>query len=270
MIHNIRFREFVYESENLDELTQAIYNIFPDAEIESEDAEGLMEDKIIILSGVVDKKRQTKAFFNLLLELDQNQLDKLNNDLERKVDDKGNLFLRLSKEDAVDEKITIVDSGDSIHLKVKIAAYPAKKEIAIKKVREAIENNWLHLYITYFLYNNQSIKVSGYMKDEVFYGKGIHELEGEYPDLYDLVKNISELVYDGHALDYKTQKLIAIGITASRADPRATKKQIKSGMQELDITKEEIMDVLKIVLLTSGMPAFSKAVQILNSVIETQ
>ncbi len=66
MIHNIRFREFVYESENLDELTQAIYNIFPDAEIESEDAEGLMEDKIIILSGVVDKKRQTKAFFNFL------------------------------------------------------------------------------------------------------------------------------------------------------------------------------------------------------------
>ena len=64
--------------------------------------------------------------------------------------------------------------------------------------------------------------------------------------------------------------LIAIGITASRADPRATKKQIKSGMKELDITKEEIMDVLKIVLLTSGMPAFSKAVQILNSVIETQ
>lgn len=62
MIHNIRFREFVYESENLDELTQAIYNIFPDAEIKSEDAEGLMEDKIIILSGVVDKKRQTKAF----------------------------------------------------------------------------------------------------------------------------------------------------------------------------------------------------------------
>ena len=41
-------------------------------------------------------------------------------------------------------------------------------------------------------------------------------------------------------------------------------------MKELDITKEEIMDVLKIVLLTSGMPAFSKAVHILNSVIETQ
>ena len=31
------------------------------------------------------------------------------------------------------------------------------------------------------------------MKDEVFYGKGIHELEGEYPDLYELVKNISDV-----------------------------------------------------------------------------
>ena len=50
-------------------------------------------------------------------------------------------FYDYLEEDAVDEKITIVDSGDSIHLKVKIAAYPAKKEIAIKKVREAIENN---------------------------------------------------------------------------------------------------------------------------------
>ena len=141
MIHNIRFREFVYEAENLNELTQAIYNILPDAEIETEEAEGLMEDKIIILSGVVDKKRHTKAFFNLLLELDQNQLDKLNNDLERKVDDKGNLFLRLSKEDAINENIKIVDSGDAIHLKVKIAAYPAKKDVAINKVRQAIENN---------------------------------------------------------------------------------------------------------------------------------
>ena len=58
---------------------------------------------------------------------------------EPKVDENGNLFLRLSKEDAIDEKINIVDSGDSIHLKIKIAAYPAKKEVAINKLKEAID-----------------------------------------------------------------------------------------------------------------------------------
>lgn len=139
MIHNIRFREFVYEDEDLDELKQAILNIFPDAEIEIEEAEGLTENRILILTGVISKKRQTKDFFNKLLELNSKVLDKLINDLDKKVDENGNLFLRLSKEDAIDEKINIVDSGDSIHLKIKIAAYPAKKEVAINKLKEAID-----------------------------------------------------------------------------------------------------------------------------------
>ena len=136
MIHNIKFRVFVYENEDVDELSQAILNILPEAEIEAEEAEGLTEDKIIILSGTVSKKRYTKEFFYLLL--DSVDFDKLNDDLERKMDEKGNWFLRFDKEDAIDEKMTIKDSGDSIHLKIKIAAYPAKKEIAVDKVREAI------------------------------------------------------------------------------------------------------------------------------------
>ena len=139
MIHNIKFRVFVYENEDAEELSQAILNILPEAEIEAEEAEGLTEDKIIILSGVVSKKRYTKAFFNLLLE--SVDLDKLNNDLERKIDEKGNWFLRFDKSDALDEIWTIKDSGDSIHLKVKIAAFPAKKQIAVDKVREAILND---------------------------------------------------------------------------------------------------------------------------------
>ena len=136
MIHNIKFRVFVYEDEDVDELSQAILNILPEAEIEAEEAEGLTEDKIIILSGTISKKRYTKEFFNLLLE--SVDLEKLNGDLERKMDEKGNWFLRFDKADAIDEKLTIKDSGDSIHLKIKIAAYPAKKEIAVEKVREAI------------------------------------------------------------------------------------------------------------------------------------
>ena len=107
-----------------------------------------------------------------------------------------------------------------------------------------------------------------FMKGDVYYGKGIRELKDEHPDLYELVSDINETVWDGKVLDYKTQKLIAIGITASRADPRATKKQIRSAIEVLGITKEEIVDVLRVVLLTSGMPAFSKSLQILNSVTE--
>ena len=100
------------------------------------------------------------------------------------------------------------------------------------------------------------------MKGDVYYGK-----EDSHQDLFELVSNINDTVWDGKVLDYKTQKLIAIGITASRADPRATKKQMRSAIEVLGITKEEIVDVLRVVLLTSGMPAFSKSLQILNSVV---
>ena len=136
MVHNIKFRAFVYENESVDEISQAILNLLPEAEIEAEEAEGLMEDKIIILSGTVSKKRYTRTFFNKLLE--SVDLEKLNNDLERKMDEKGNWFLRFDKSDALDEKFTVLDKGDAIHLKIKIAAFPAKKQIAVDKVREAI------------------------------------------------------------------------------------------------------------------------------------
>ena len=138
MIHNIKFRAFVYENESVDDVSQAILNILPEAEIEAEEAEGLLEDKIVILSGTVSKKRYTKTFFNTLLEW--TDLDKLDADLERKIDEKGNWFLRFDKSDAFDEKWTILDKGDSIHLKVKIAAFPAKKQIAVDKVHQAISD----------------------------------------------------------------------------------------------------------------------------------
>lgn len=140
MIHNIRYRIFVYENENEDEVLQGLKNILPSATVERELAEGLLDDKIIILSGIIEKKRYLKDFANELLNLDKEQLDKLINDLDKKMDDKANLFLRFSKSDALDEVWTIVDSGDSIHLKVKIAAYPVKKENAIKNITEFLTN----------------------------------------------------------------------------------------------------------------------------------
>jgi len=106
------------------------------------------------------------------------------------------------------------------------------------------------------------------VKDEVFFSKGMSHLKEDYPDLYDLSVTLNDTCYTGKVLDYKTQKLMAIAITAAASDDRAIKKQMLSGMKELDITKDEIMDVLRVVLLTAGKPAFTKAVRILYKVSE--
>jgi len=138
MIHNIRYSLFVYEDENEEELIEGLKNILPTAKIEREVAEGMMEDEIIILSGKIDKKKETKEFLNNLLSMDKPSLEKLSDDLQKKVDKNGNLFIRFSKTSACDEKWEICDTGDSIHLKIKIAAYPAKKEVAINLLYEAL------------------------------------------------------------------------------------------------------------------------------------
>ena len=106
------------------------------------------------------------------------------------------------------------------------------------------------------------------MKDEVFFSKGMAHLKKDYPDLYEASVVLNDEAYTGKVLDYKTQKLIAIGITAASSDDRAIKKQMLSGMQELDITQDEIVDVLRVVLLTAGKPAFTKAIRILYQMKE--
>ena len=137
MIHNIRYRVFVYENEDRDEILEALLNILPTAVPEIEEAEGLLEEKMLILTGTISKKRETKEFLKSLIDsIGEDQLIKLYNDLDRKMDEKGNLFLRLSKQKAFYGEWEILDGGDSIHLKIKIAAYPAKKEVAIKKISE--------------------------------------------------------------------------------------------------------------------------------------
>jgi len=136
MIHNIRYRLFVYNHESENDLREGLKNILPTAKIEREIAEGVTGDKIIILTGEINKKRETKEFMNKLLEMNESKITDLINDFEKKVDDHGNLFLRLSKKEACEDIFQICEGGDSIHLKVKVAAYPAKKTVAIELLEE--------------------------------------------------------------------------------------------------------------------------------------
>jgi alkylhydroperoxidase/carboxymuconolactone decarboxylase family protein YurZ len=106
------------------------------------------------------------------------------------------------------------------------------------------------------------------MKEDVFYGKGMAHVKKDYPDIFKAVVELNEAAYTGKVIDYRTQKLIALGITAAASDDRAMKKQMQSAMQEFDITKDEIVDVLRVVLLTSGNPPFTKAMRILYQITE--
>ena len=54
------------------------------------------------------------------------------------MDEKGNFFLRFDKQKAHQGELEVVEHGDSIHVKIKMAAYPAKKDTAMKLVRKLL------------------------------------------------------------------------------------------------------------------------------------
>jgi alkylhydroperoxidase/carboxymuconolactone decarboxylase family protein YurZ len=106
------------------------------------------------------------------------------------------------------------------------------------------------------------------MKEEIFFGEGMANVKKDYPDLYNAIVGLNEAAYTGKTVDYRTQKLIALGINAANSDDRAVKKQMMSAMKEFGVTKDEIVDVLRVVLLTSGMPPFTKGMKILYELLE--
>lgn len=106
------------------------------------------------------------------------------------------------------------------------------------------------------------------MKEEVFFGEGMATVKKDYPDLYNAIVTLNKTVYTGKVIEYKIQKLIAVGITAAASDERAAKKQMMSAMREFGATKDEIVDVLRVVLLTSGMPPFVKGMKMLSEIQE--
>ncbi|HTX61454.1 MAG TPA: RNA-binding protein [Methanobacterium sp.] len=133
MIHNISYRTFVYGTENMEKVKTAVKTLFPNSSPQMEETEGYYRNKVLILTDKIEKNRDIKDFIQTTKKLPSNTILP---DLERKMDDKGNLFLRFDKQKAYQGELKVVEHGDSIHVKIKLAAYPAKKAPALKLARE--------------------------------------------------------------------------------------------------------------------------------------
>lgn len=93
-------------------------------------------------------------------------------------------------------------------------------------------------------------------------------LREDYPGLYESTVQLNDAVYNGKVLTQKEQKLIAIALAVGSDNEHAIKKQMKNAIEHYDVTKDEIMDTLAVVLLMNGKPVFTKAVGILYSLLD--
>ena len=139
MIHNISYRAFVYGTENKEKVLNSIKTLFSNSSPQCEATEGYYKNSVLILYNKIDKKREIKDFVEKLSTMNDPARKRILNRLEDKMDDYGNLYLRFDKQRAYLGDLKVVEHGDSIHLKIKIAAYPAKKKVAIEIARKLFE-----------------------------------------------------------------------------------------------------------------------------------
>lgn len=133
--HYVDLRTFCYETEDEKRVESALRTFLPeDFEVERAESEGHHGDRIVVLSARVENADDVRHVLERLATLPE--FETLLSELDERVTDNTELFLRLDKQSAFRGEVR---RGGGITLRAKVEAYPATKEAAVENAREALE-----------------------------------------------------------------------------------------------------------------------------------
>ncbi|TYL38688.1 hypothetical protein CV102_09220 [Natronococcus pandeyae] len=134
-LHYVDLRAFCYATEDEKRVEEALRTFLPEEfEIERVESEGHYGDRILVLSARVENADDVRHVLSRLADLES--LDSLLKELDDRVTENTELFLRLDKQAAFAEDVRL---GDGITFRAKVEAYPAKKEQAVENAQEVLE-----------------------------------------------------------------------------------------------------------------------------------
>lgn len=132
--HYVDLRAFCYTTEDEKRVEQALRTYLPEEfPIERAESEGHFGDRIVVLSARVEKADGIRHVLDKVAELED--IDRIRDELDERVNDNCALFMRLDKQAAYRGRAEL---GEGITLRAKVEAYPAKKDIAVETVRESL------------------------------------------------------------------------------------------------------------------------------------
>jgi len=135
--HYIDLRTFCYATEDEKRVEEAIRAVLPEEfELDRMENAGHHGDRMVGLSARVENADDMRLILDRLAELDE--IDRIMDELDERVDDNCSFFLRLDKQAAFQDEVEL---GKGITLRAKVEAYPAKHEAAVENAREALEQS---------------------------------------------------------------------------------------------------------------------------------
>lgn len=148
LAHNICITVFCKPEDDIGFITEKLLFLVPfdikkeKIKLKKRTAVGFNNRKIIILEIYLKKESHTNLFLtDLVKKLTDEQKLLIKKQAESRLDDEFNLFLRLDKSRLINEnKLWLTDKGDCYHIKIKIAAFPKKKEVALNIIDKIFSN----------------------------------------------------------------------------------------------------------------------------------
>ena len=113
----------------------AVRNVVGEIVLEAKKTEGHHGNPLIVIEG---SALGSDVAENLLSRLGDVDLAALSDTASQRIDESCNLFLRFDKQKAFLGETTMTLQDDAIAVRVKVSAFPAKPETAMRVVREHV------------------------------------------------------------------------------------------------------------------------------------
>ena len=129
---NIRLRAIAQATEVEERVETAMLYVSGLEEVSGSRTEGHFGNPLTIFEVELTRTREIKKFLQILK--DAEMLIVLMGEIQQRLDDNCVFHFRLDKQKAYAGELALADSKDIIDVNMKVAAYPARREIALEAV----------------------------------------------------------------------------------------------------------------------------------------
>jgi RNA binding exosome subunit len=131
--HWVRVRLFCHSTENEGTLEEVMAALTGSDELSAEISEGHHGNLMLIFEAAINNEKGSVTLFS---NLGRPVVQRILDDLDGRIDDDCVFHLRLDKQKAVLGEYDIAHHGDVISITAKIVSHPARKSIAVGRMRE--------------------------------------------------------------------------------------------------------------------------------------
>ena len=135
---NIRLRAIAQATEVEEKVGQAMVFVSGSEDVQASIIDGHFGNPITIFEVELSRARDMKNFLQILKDV--GLLERLVEEIEPRLDDNCVFHFRLDKQKAHEEELALAESRDIIDVNMKVAAYPARREIALDALLDWFKN----------------------------------------------------------------------------------------------------------------------------------